>query len=458
MVVLHLLYLNPAYAAFGSLTFDHALAVALGVAAVALLVVPRSVVLLSIVCVLTPISAWQEAPTLGNHWLLASLVSIGLLVAMAVGAARRPRAVDVALDRDGLPVARLVFLIAYGFAALSKFNSSFADPTVSCANLFLDQVSRSIGIAGLHASSGDGWTHVVPFVVMAIETSVVVLLALAPTRVLGVIVAIAFHGIISLDTEHAFSDFTSLIAALAVLFLPDRWFAELHRRLVAGRMRAIARAATIVVVTVAAALLVWQSTDAGHRSWRTIGHWRDALWWIVGASVLAIVIAFAVRFRSLRADVALLPADRWLVAVPGLAVLVGLGPWLGVRTGTSWNMYANLVTAQGRTNAWFAPGTLRLLEEPDDLVRIVASSDPALDRYIASGDLVPLVNLRLYTATHADLAITFERDGASTIVEHTRDDAVLGRAPEWWWRKVLTYRSVDLDGEASCQDVMWALR
>ena len=458
MVVLHLLYLDGSYAAFGSFTVAHGLYVALGAAAVALLVVPRCVPLLAIVCVLTPITAWEEAPVLGNHWLLASLVALALLLAMAIGSLRRPLDLGDALDRDGLPTARLVFLVAYGFAALSKFNSSFADPTVSCANLFLDQVTRSIGIDGVHASSGAGWTHLVPIVVMAIEASVVVLLALAPTRVLGVLLALVFHGIISLDTEHSFSDFTGLVVALALLFLPDEWFAELHIRFATAPLRTIGRIARLAIAAVVATLLVWQSTDTGFRSRSTIGDWRDVVWWSVGAAILGLVITGAVRSRSLRSDVALLPADRWLVAVPGIAVLVGLGPWLGVRTGTSWNMYANLVTSQGRTNSWLVPGTLRLLDEPDDLVRITASDDPALGPYVRSGASVPFVNLRLYTSTHPDTSITFERAGTTTTIEHTRADPSLGRAPEWWWRKVLTYRSVDLEGPAACQDTMGALR
>lgn len=457
-VILHLLYLAGSFAAFESFTFDHALYLVLGVGAIALLCRPRSTALLAFVCILTPITAWEEAPALGNHWLLASLISLALLGSMAIGALRRPRDVGGSVDRDGFPVARLVFLIAYGFAALSKFNTSFADPTVSCANVFADQVARSVGLSGLHATSGDGWTHLVPIAVMAIETSVVVLLVIARTRVLGVIVALVFHGIISLDTEHAFSDFTSLIAAIAVLFLPDRWFADLAVLLRRSSGRMLARVATAVVAATSTLLLVWQSTDTNRQSWRAIGHGRDALWWAIGAAVLGIVVLTAIRTRTIRADVALLPRDRWLLAVPGAAVLIGLGPWLGVRTGTSWNMYANLVTARGETNAWFAPGTLRLLDEPDDLVRIVASTDPALDPYIDSGERTPFVNLRLYTSSHPDFSITYERDGVTTTVDHSRVDDELGSAPEWWWRKVLTYRSVDIDGPARCQDTMWALR
>ena len=179
---------------------------------------------------------------------------------------------------------------------------------------------------------------------------------------------------------------------------------------------------------------------------------------MIGACVLTTVVVGIVHFRTVRSDVALVPADRWLLAWPGLAVLIGVGPWLGVRTATSWNMYANLVTSRGSTNAWFAPGTLRLLDEPDDLVRITASSDAALTPYVDNGDLVPYVNLRLYTSTHPSFSIAFERDGVTTTVDDTRADPSLGREPEWWWRKVLTYRSVDGDGPARCQDTMGALR
>ena len=457
-VLVHCLYLPGNSALLSAVTMWNISHLALGVAALVLLCRPRSDIALAAVCIGVPVTAWVEAPRLGNHWLLASIVAMTLLASMGVGVARRPRDVDRAIDVDGFATTRLIFLVAYGFAAFSKYNSSFTDASVSCANIFFEQVASTVGLSGIGATGGAGWTRVVPFVVMAVETSVVVLLVVARTRVLGVVLALVFHGIVSIDTTHSFSDFSAVIAVLVVLFLPDRWFDGIGRRLTDAPWHRVMSIVTGVVATGFGALLAWQSLDESRRWSDAIGHGREALWWAIGAAVVVAVIVGAARTRTIRSDVALLPADRWMVAWPSLAVLIGLGPWLGVRTATSWNMYANLVTARGETNSWVVPGTLQLLDESGDLVRIVASSDPALSAYVASGDRVPFVNLRQYTATAPDFSVVYERDGRTIVVEHTRDDPTLARAPAWWWEKVLTYRSVDLDGPTTCQEFMDALR
>jgi len=456
-VLVHTLFLPGSGALLSGVTMWNVTHLALAIAALVLVCRPRSDLWLAAVCIGVPVTAWVEAPRLGNHWLLASIVALAVLCSLVVGAIRHDDT-DRTLEVDGFAAVRMVLLFAYGFFALSKFNSSFADPTVSCATLFVDQVAGSIGLGAVDAQSGAAWTHAVPIAVILIETSVVVLLALAPTRVLGVLVAMTFHGIISLDTAHSFSDFSSMIAALTVLFLPEQWFDDVAARLSGPRGRIAARIVTVVTVSAFAVLVTVQSLDE-KRDWTaTIGDAREALWWIIGAVVLIAVLVQLVRTRSMRADVALLPADRWMLTWPVLAVMIGLGPWLGVRTATSWNMYANLVTARGETNSWIVPGTLQLLDESSDLVRIVSTTDSFLKPYVRSGDLVPFVNLRLHTATARDAAIAYERAGSITVVESTRADPELGRSPGWVWEKVLTYRSVDLDGPATCQETMGALR
>jgi hypothetical protein len=458
VVLIHTLYLPGPSALLSGVTMWNVTHLALGVTALILLCRPRSNLVLAVVCLGVPVTAWVEAPRLGNHWLLASIVAVAILSSMAIGALRRPRDVDGALAVDGFAAARLVFLVAYGFAAFAKYNSSFTDATVSCANVFLEQVASTVGLSGLGATSGAGWTRVVPFVVMALETSVVVLLAIARTRVLGVVLAMTLHGIISINTDHSFSDFSIVIATMAVLFLPDDWFDAFGRWLSGRSGRTTARIVTIVVTASLASLLVLQSVDDDRRWSEVIGHGREAMWWTIGAVLLAGVVMGTVRTRTIRSDVALLPADRWMLAWPALAVIIGLGPWIGVRTATSWNMYANLVTARGETNSWLVPGTLSVLDESGDLVQILASSNRALAGYVESGDQVPMMNLRLYTATARDFSLVYVRDGVMTRVAHTRDDPTLGRAPAWWWNKVLTYRSVDLDGPATCQETMGVLR
>ena len=63
--------------------------------------------------------------------------------------------------------------------------------------------------------------------------------------------------------------------------------------------------------------------------------------------------------------------------VPLLVVANGLTPYLELKTGFGWNMYANLRTADGETNHYLVPRTLPLTDEQDELVVILDSDDPA---------------------------------------------------------------------------------
>jgi hypothetical protein len=453
-VVLHLLYLSNSYAAFSSFTADHFVHLLLAVAAIALLIRPRSLTLLAAVCLLTPITALFEAPRLGNHWLLASLIALALLCAMVIGAFIRPRDVATRVLVDGLPSARLIFLVAYGFSALAKFNTSFINPSVSCANLYANEVAQSLGLSQFDSTSSSAWTHVIPWAVIAIEVSVVVLLLIARTRVLGVLLALVFHGIIAFDTVHAFSDFSSVIAALVILFLPDTFFVT-----VAPWLRSnVLRAGAFVVAALSLVLIAWQSTDTGHNSDQFIGDVRDWVWWIVWAILTAVVVVWFARARSARADVALLPKDRWMLTWPALAFLVGCGPYLELRVGTSWNMYANLQTARGSSNSFIIPFTAELTDYQSDLVRVIETSDTGLQRYIDSGYELPFVNLRGYASTHPDMSITYERNGETTSVAHTRDNPTLGADLPWWEQKFIAFRAIDTTDPIACQNTMWAAR
>jgi hypothetical protein len=75
------------------------------------------------VAALVLVTAWFEAPTLGNHWLLAAAFAVAVLVA-------------VVRDKPWSWLAttvRLVFVTFYAFAAFAKLNTAFLDPAVSCA-------------------------------------------------------------------------------------------------------------------------------------------------------------------------------------------------------------------------------------------------------------------------------------------------------------------------------------
>ncbi len=168
------------------------------------------------------VSAFTEAPLLGNHWWLAAAVSAAAVVA-------RPwRSIDRWWTHFA-PTGRLVLIVFYSFAAFAKLNSGFFDPVQSCARFFANQSFDFWGLPTV--GEGSGLARVLPFAVAAIELSVPVLLVFGRTRRFGVWLGIAFHLVLALDLRQHFFDFTFVLIPLFLLFAPPGTLTRIDQRL-----------------------------------------------------------------------------------------------------------------------------------------------------------------------------------------------------------------------------------
>lgn len=442
----------------------------------------RSVrVLMVTLSVLVLVTVWLEAPILGNHWLVSGLVALGIALAALQTCLRPSTGAWAQADHLVLPVARSVFFVFYSFSALAKLNRAFLDPSVSCANFFAEETARSLGWRSAEFTGTGSWHYLLPWAVVCIELAVVVLLLIPRTRLWGVVLAVLFHGVIALDGEHPFADFTSLVYAFMVLFLPDDFFvwvrtaAGAHLRAAIGIARAAAALAMAVLIVVQGLLL-------GPSWWGVLDDLKDSVWRVMGAASAGILSWYAVqRVRSRRSaqdgstadegSAAVIPPVRWLLVVPVLAVLNGLTPYVGVKTGNSWNMYSNLETADGYENGLLVPVVWRWTHRQDDLVRIIGSSDPVLDGYARNGYLVPMTNLRDYLSRSGPVSLRFVRleaadggaesgaaNGSVVQVDDSSAAPELSRPLSSWERRLFAYRVVDTEQPARCQDSYLPLR
>jgi hypothetical protein len=396
----------------------------LGVSALILLARPHARVLAA-AAVLTLVSLWLEMPVTGNHWLLMGFVALAVLVSLTRTDPWSYLSVT----------GRWILFGFYSFAAFAKLNTGFFDPEVSCGVFYANQSLDSFGLPNF-----DGG----PLSVLAIagpvvtELSVPVLLAFSRTRRAGVLLALTFHSIISLDLHQHFYDFTATLVVLLCLFLPEDTTSDLEARAVRpSRTRDVALALTPFLIL---------------------------------ASVLPPMVATAVVLK-VGAFVAWVPVATWLIVriaqhglgpaplpmrLPGVAATIlvalvvtnALSPYLEVKTTTGFNMYANLVTVAGATNHLVVPKTLHLSDVQDDLLEIVSSADDGLDLYASEGYLVPERNLLDYLARHPSTSVVV-RD---TTGERTLDGSE-GVRMSLLSRKLLPFRAVDAQDPPRCQSL-----
>jgi hypothetical protein len=400
-----------------------AVSAALGAAAIVLMLRPTQL-MLATTAAISLVSLWLELPVTGNHWLLVGFTAAATLLSLAT---RDPWAW---LSVTG----RWILLGFYSFAAFAKLNSGFLDPDVSCGVFYANQSLASFGLPTFDEDGLLG-TAAIAGPVMT-ELSVPVLLAFTRTRHAGVLLALVFHTVISLDFAQHFYDFTAALVVLLCLFLPEHTLERLESRVQASpRLHVIG--ATVASVLVAASLLPPSPTTIatvkliGFGAWLPVGAW---LVWRVARD------GFGRSPLPMR-----LPGGTALVLV-ALVVANGLTPYLELKTALGFNMYANLVTAAGETNHLVVRNTLRLRDVQDDLLRVVESDAEELDVYAREGYLVPERNLQDYLARHPDVSVVVaDASGERTLDGDDRAELPLVV------RKLMTFRSVDEQDPPRCQ-------
>lgn len=414
---------------------------------------PGAPVALALLALGGVVTVWAEAPVLGNHWLLAGFVDLAILLAVGVGIVRRRGDDRTDLANRLFPAARLCLLGFYVFAAFAKLNSSFIDRSVSCAVFYFRESTDSIGLSGLQLG-GNAWVERgVILATLLVELTVPVLLVLRRTRAVGVVLGLAFHLVLALDRTHQFFDFSAVLVPLFVLFLPPSagtWVAErlgsVRARLALQheRLPELSHLALLIPPVALGVLVVVDaaSPEAGI----DLGWWP---WQAYAAIVLGTTVVFLRQHRApgrgyLRAHHAL------FLVVPALVVLNGLTPYLELKTGYGWNMYANLRTVDGSSNHLIVRRTLPLTDEQSDVVEILASSSPELRQYASSRYGLTARQLRAYLAKHPAVSVTYRRDGEVVALDRASDDPALVEPLPAWREKVQLFRAVDLSEPTRC--------
>ena len=434
---------------------------ALAAGAGLVLLSPGAPVPLAVLALGGVMTVWEEAPFLGNHWLLAGMVDLAILLAVGVGALRGRVHDRTDLAVRLLPAARLCLLAFYAFAAFAKLNSAFFDRSVSCAVFFFRESTDSVGLSGLQAGGASWVDHLVIGGTALVELSIPVLLVLKRTRHLGVLVALGFHALLAVDRTHQFFDFSSVLLALFVLFLPPTsgtWVAErvgsVRARLSLRDEALPARARVALAAVPASAGLLVAIDVVDFERGLDVGWWP---WQAYAVAAVAMTVTFLRQHRT-RSDSSLRPHHALFALVPLLVVLNGLTPYLEVKTGYGWNMYANLRTVDGETNHLIVRRTLPLTDEQGDLVEILATDAPGLAPYAANDYALTWRQLRRYVAQHPDIGITYRRGGETVSLERASDRPELVEPVPAWREKLQLFRAVDLREPERCLPVFGAAR
>lgn len=428
-----------------------------GSAALAVTVAPHRHTPMIVLCAAVPVSAWLEAPMVGNHWVLAAALAVAYLVSAGLG---RLRDLDPMSSPWSMfaPAGRLVLLGAYGFAAFAKLNDGFMDPATSCAVFYQDQLVRSWGLPVLSVSGDPLLGQAVAVGAAVVELSIPVLLIWGVTRRWGVLLGMSFHGLLALDLAQHFWDFSAVLYACFLLFLSPSQQQHVVDDVtgVLRQVRPSVRLATAALPLLLGVTAVAAGTLGGPPALRVLavfaGH---AAWWVLGAMAI-VLVARAVLTDGSREPGLLRVSSPALLVVPLLVALNGLTPYLELKTGFGWNMYSNLRTVAGETNHMLVPATLDLTGAQVDRVRVLESTDARL----TTRPDVELVwsEFREYAHSNPDETVVYERGGEVFSAPTLGEDPAGRGGISVLGLRLGSFRAVDVSGKERCLDVFGPAR
>lgn len=332
-----------------------------------------------------------QFPEVSNHWMLVTAVDVALLASLLPELVRSSSASDDESStatwrgaaRRFVPVTRLLVLATYALAVFHKLNWDYLDPSTSCAVVLVSQT------AGTWVSQPPFATAVV-WGSLATEATIPALLAFRRTRIVGIALGLSFHTAVALTPGLLAFDFTMAVCALYWLFLPREASRRLRLQIREWLPAKWADNLPVVVQSTAvgfALLYVLQvlvarpsGVSATADYLRHVGRLVTLLLSAGGlAAAIWLFWAFRESAAPTRTDtVGLRPSRGWQILLLALFLLNGLSPYLGLKTTSSLSMFSNLRTEGNESNHLVLGARADVFELQRDLVRIVATDDPAL--------------------------------------------------------------------------------
>jgi len=301
--------------------------------------------------------------------MLVGLINVALLIGIGWrGFSQRSWPdLQTIINRARTPL-RIGTVLFYWWTVFWKLNVDFFRPSTSCAYLFSEGIFNNLLPVLTHPLG-----MVSPPLTLMIEFLLPLGLLTKRWRYHALVGLVLFHIMLGLHIEQRLLNFSSVMFGLLVLFSMDSEpadYAPDHER--GWRLTAV----LIWLCLIVASLLVV--------SWRLELHMLGRFFlWLAPCSWM---LLSAVRAREvLQGSVPSSPGPvYWLL--PALIMLNGFTPIIGLKTGTSWQMYSNLSLTATGSNHLLLPRSADAMGWLSDTVIIEDSSNHVLKEFFTGAN------------------------------------------------------------------------
>lgn len=388
------------------------------------------------------IDAVLQMPVLSNHTIIKNFFVLSMAFAglWAWFAAR-----DWARFSDAfMGVGRMLLITMYFFGVFHKINHGFLDPEVSCAvSLWRDMPWP------LNAIHGEWFWHLAIYGVLVLETMIMAMLLYRPWRHAGIVCGIAFHMMLGLSGYALYPPFSMLSVVLHSCFLSESSASAIIRSSSRERFIGWLRKPPILIALVSmVGVYLWSSV---------LGNYAEAgiVWF---ALMVPLWLLFFLHGRDWNEDgpalkETVIASPVWMNILTLLFIFNCITPYLGLKTGQSINMFANLRLENENSNHIIlsgAPGPFNYLEDP---VRIEDSQGNLYLNYIEQ-EGIHLTWYHLLDILERDesASVTFflkgeryEKQSAETLKQHIEKTL-----HSQWFRKWFHFAPVALTEPKPC--------
>lgn len=353
-----------------------------------------------ILMVLQIFDAIYRMPYTTNHWLFTAFVNLTILHALFYLVIKQ-RSFHVnkgALLETFAPIVKLELIILYFFAVFHKLNSGFFSPETSCATDLLEaqNLDSVIPLTSQLLAFNAYFTIIV-------ELIIPICLCSKRLRNFGILFGLFFHCVLSYSTYNAFYDFSSMVFALYFLFASSEFSAT---------VLAIARGfkskvhwlvskfnfkklliVTLGFVVFLAIIFVLNQKLKGFKDVHLY------VFWTAYSIFFCYCFIRFLLFRKIAPDfgTSKFQLAHWsFIILPLIVFLNGTCPYIGLKTESSYAMFSNLRTEGDVPNHFIVPASVQIFDYQKDVVEIISSTDPGLQKLASENKALVLFEFSNY--------------------------------------------------------------
>jgi hypothetical protein len=396
----------------------------------------------------------SKMPHVSNHWLLVGFVNATIVLSyiLLVIKQRNLSVSKFELYKTFAPAVRIEVLILYFFAVFHKLNTDFLFSDTSCSDFFY-AIQNSSG----YLPTSKLFMKCITFFALFIEFSIPILLSFRRTLVTGLFLGVCFHFTLAYNSLEPFYNFSGTIFALYFLFVPIKlvnqvwesfktgtlytWYLKISKIKYSFSYFAIVGSIGLVVISILYFL-----------NERSVDFFRNVVWTAYGSIVISFVlVAFSIPRREWEHSPTLFSVNHvFLWVMPAIVFLNGACPYLGLKTESSFAMFSNLRTEGNRTNHLIVPVSMQIFNFQKQIVEIITSSDPKMQKLADDKQLITLFELERFVGEHKGFSVSYLLNGKRVNVTNTSSAAEFARPLSGVLKRLLCFRTINKYDNQPC--------